>query len=85
MTTSSRTTRPDVVVRSKEREFTEEAFRPSCNIFDRLGRSKGEDMRTHLEVKCTSRPPEGEKIFFSPINDEINKLRARLKKLAANG
>ena len=42
-------------------------------------------MRTYLEASCnlaTSRRRE-ELSFVSPINDEINQLRARLEKLAA--
>ena len=85
MTTSGRTTRPDEIVKSREREPTEDALRMSPNVFDRFGRSKGEDMHTYLEARvnsATSRRREDLSIV-SPINDEINKLRARLKKLVA--
>ena len=85
MTTLGRTTRPDAVLRSKERKFIEEALRLSSNVFDRLGRSRGEDMCTHLEVKCTlatSRRREDLPVIY-PINDEINELRARLEKWEA--
>ena len=61
------------------------ALRSSRNVFDRLGRSQREDMRMHLEVRhtlATSRRRE-ELPVVSPINDEVNELRARLKKLAA--
>ena len=54
-------------------------------MFDRIGRNKDEDMRTHLDARhnlATSRrrddPPT-----FSPLNDEINELRDRLEKLMA--
>ena len=54
-------------------------------MFDRLGQSIGEDIRTHLEARRTSatfrRRQEG--AVVSPVNDEINELRARLEKLAA--
>ena len=72
-------------MKSQEREITEDALRLSRNIFDRLGRGRGEDMGTHLEarrISATSRRREYLPIV-SPINDEINELRVRLKKLAA--
>ena len=72
MTILGRIIRPDAIVKSQEREITEDDLRPSCNVFDRLGQSRGEDMRTYLEVRRTS-----------ATNDEINELRARLEKLAA--
>ena len=78
-------TRPDVIVKSQEMEITKDALRPSRNIFDRLGQSRREDMRTHLEVRrtsATSRRREDLPVVF-PINNEINELRARLEKLAA--
>ena len=54
-------------------------------MFDRLGRSRGEDIRAHLEARCTSATSRRrqEEAIVSLVNDEINKLRARLKKLAA--
>ena len=81
----SRTTRPDSIVRSWERGVTEDALRPSSNVFDRLGRSREEDMHTHLEVRHTSVTSIRRELLpvISLINDEINKLRARLKKLVA--
>ena len=42
-------------------------------------------MQTHLEVRralATSRKRQEEAVI-SPVNDEINKLKARLEKLAA--
>ena len=63
----------------------EEALRSSWNIFDRLSRSRGEDMHTYLEARrnsATSKRIEDLPII-SLINDKINELRARLKKLAA--
>ena len=85
MTASGRTSRPDAIVKSQEREITEDALKLSCNIFDRLGRSIGEDMLTHLEAKYTSVTSKRREDLpvVSPINDEINELRARLEKLAA--
>ena len=56
---------------------------PSCNVFDKLGRSRGEDMHNHLEARrnsATSRRREDLSIL-SPINDKINELRARVEKL----
>ena len=85
MTASGCTTRPNAIVKSWEREITEDALRPSCNIFDRLERSRGEDMRTHLDVRntsVTSKRREDLQVVY-PINDEINELKARLKTLAA--
>ena len=79
------TTRLDTVAKSQKREPTKDTVRPSCNVFDRLGQSRGEDMRTHLEARrnsVTSRRRE-ELSIVSPINDEINELRARLKELVA--
>ena len=68
-------------------EIMEDALKLSRNVFDRLGRSRGEDMdmRMYLEARQTfviSRRRE-DLPFVSSINDEINELRARLKKLAA--
>ena len=85
MTTLSRTTRPDAIVRSREKEVIEEALRSSCNVFDRLGQSRGEDMRIHPEVRWTSVTSRRREdlLVVSLINDEINELRARLEKLAA--
>ena len=42
-------------------------------------------MRTHLEARRTSTTSRRrqEEAVVSPINDEINELRAKLKKLAA--
>ena len=85
MTALGSTTRPDAIVKSREREIAEDALRPSRNVFDRLGRSRGEDMRTPLEARrtsATSRRREDLPIV-SLINDEINELRVRLEKLAA--
>ena len=85
MTASSRTTRPDAVVKSWERKPTEDILRPSRNVFDRLSRSKGEGMCTHLEARhnsATSKRREDLPIV-SPINDKINEMRARLEKLVA--
>ena len=79
------TTRPEAPMKSWEREPTEDALRLSRNIFDQLGRNRDKDMRTHLEAKCdsaTSRRREDIPIV-SPINDEINELKARLEKVAA--
>ena len=72
-------------MKSWEREITEDALRLSCNVFDRLGRSKGEDMTTYPEARhtlVTSRRREDLPVV-SPINNEINELRVRLEKLAA--
>ena len=82
---SGRTTRPDTVTKSREREPTEDALRPLRNIFERLGRSRGEDMRTHLEARRNSMTSKRREdlLIVSPINDEINELRARLEKLEA--
>ena len=62
-----------------------DALRPLRNLFDRLGQSRGESMRMHLKVRCTSATSRRieELPIVSPINDEINKLRVRLEKLAA--
>ena len=82
---SGHTTRPDALMKSREREPTEDAFRPSCNVFDRLGRNKDEDMRTHLEARrnsVTSRRREDLSII-PLITEKINELRARLEKLVA--
>ena len=70
---------------SQERGVTEDAHRPSRNVFDRLGRSQGEDMSKHLEARstlATSRMREEEPVV-SPVNEKINELKARLEKLAA--
>ena len=85
MTALGHTVRPGTVVRSQERGIIEDAYRPSCNMFNRLGRSREEDMCTHLEARCTSATfkRRGEEPVISPVNDEINELRARLEKLAA--
>ena len=85
MTTSGRIARPDAIMKSQEKEPIKDALRLLRNIFDRLGQSRGEDMRTHLEARhnsATSRRREDLSIV-SPINDEINELKARLEKLAA--
>ena len=82
-TTPGRTTRLDALMRSREMEPTEDALRPLHNVFDRLGRSGGEDIRTHLEARhnlATSRKREDLSVV-SLINDKISELRARLKKL----
>ena len=84
-TSSGRTTRPEAAIRSQEREPIEDTLRSSCNVFDRLGRNRDEDMCIHLEARrnsTTSRKREDLPVI-SPINDEINELRARLKTLAA--
>ena len=85
MITSGCTTTPDAIVKSWEMEITKDALRPSHNVFDRLGRSRGEDMHTHLEARRTSITSikREELPVVSPINDEINELRAKLEKLAA--
>ena len=83
-TTSGCTTRLEAPIKSREREPTEDALRPSHNIFNRLGRNRDEDMRTHLEARhnsATSRRREYLPIAFV-INDEVNEMRARLEKLA---
>ena len=85
MTALGRIARPDAIMESQEKEPIEDALRLLRNIFDRLGQSRGEDMRTHLEARhnsATSRRREDLPIVF-PINDEINELKARLEKLAA--
>ena len=72
-------------MRSQERESIEDVLKLSCNVFDQLGQSRGEDMRTHLESRhnsATSRRRKDHPII-SPKNDEINKLKAGLEKLAA--
>ena len=82
MTVSGRTTRPDTIAKSHEREPTEDALRPSRNVFNRLGQSRGKDICTHLEARhnsMTSRRREDLPIV-SPTNDEINELRPRLEK-----
>ena len=63
----------------------EDALRLSCNVFNQLGQSRGEDMHTHLKARCnsvTSRKRE-ELPIISPINDKINELRVKLQKLVA--
>ena len=83
MAASGCTTRPDAIVKSRENEIIKDALRPLHNVFNRLGQSRGEDMRTHLEARrtsVTSRRREDLSVV-SPINDEINELRARLEKL----
>ena len=77
-TVLGRTVRPSAIARSQ-------AHRSSRNVFDRLGRSRGEDMRTHLEVSHTSTTSimRQEEAVISSFNDKINELRARLEKLAA--
>ena len=85
MTTSGRNTRPDTIMKSREREPSKDTLRPSHSVFNRLGRSRGEDMHTHLEARrnsATSRRREDLSIV-SLINDKINNLRVRLEKLAA--
>ena len=85
MTALDRTTRSDAILKSQEREITGDALKLSRNIFDRLARSREKDMRTHLEARrtlVTSRRREDLSVV-SPIKDEINELRARLKNLAA--
>ena len=59
--------------------------RPSRNVFDRLDQDRRADMRTHLDVRRASAISRRrqEEVVVSPINDEINELRARLEKLAA--
>ena len=72
-------------MKSQEREPTKNALKPSCDVFDRLGRNRDEDMHTHLEARrnsMTSRRKE-DLLIVCPINNEINELRARLEKLAA--
>ena len=84
-TASGHPNRPKAPMRSWERELTKDTIRSSRNVFDRLSRNVDEDMRTHLEARSnsmTSRKREDLPVV-SPINDEINELRARLKKLAA--
>ena len=80
MTASGHTTRPNAIGKSREREIIEDALRPSHNVFDRLGRSRGKDMRTHLEASRTSATSRSKEdlLVVSPINDEINELKARL-------
>ena len=70
-------------MKSQENEPTEDAPRPSHNVFDQLGQNKDEDMRTHLDAShnsATSKRKDNPS-SFSPLNDEINKLRERLEKL----
>ena len=60
-TTLGYTTRPEALMKSWEREPIEDALRPSDNIFDRLGRNRDDDLRTHLKVRrnlVTSRREE---------------------------
>ena len=85
MIASGHTTRPDAIVKSQETEITKDALRPSRNVFDRLGQRKEEDMRTHLEARHSLATFRRRKdlLVVSPINNEKNELRARLKKLAA--
>ena len=54
-------------------------------MFNRLGRTQGEDRRTYLEAKRTSATSRRrqEEAVVSPVNDEINELKAQLEKLAA--
>ena len=83
--TSGCSTKPDTIAKSRAREPTEDVLKLSPNVFDQLGRSICEDMCTHLEARrnsVTSRRREDLPII-SPINDEINELRARLEKLVA--
>ena len=79
------TIRPSAIVRSQERGITEDAHRLSRNVFNQLGRSRREDIHTHLKARCTSATSRmrGEELVVSLVNDEINELRARLEKLAA--
>ena len=63
----------------------EDPNRPSCYVFDRLGQDRRDDMWTHLDERhasVTSKKRQ-EGVVVSPVNDEINELRARLEKLAA--
>ena len=72
-------------MKSRERELTEDALKPSRNVFDRLGQNRNEDMCTHLETRhnsMTSRIRDNLPAF-SLINDDINELRDRLEKHAA--
>ena len=83
MTALGRTTKLGAIIRLWERGTTEDAHRPSRNMFDRLGQSREENMRTYLEARRTSVTSRrrGEEPVVSLINDEINDLRARLEKL----
>ena len=85
MTALGHTTRLGAIVRSWERGITKDSYRSSHNVFDRLGRSREENMCTHLEARRTSATTRrrGEEPVVSLINDEINELRARLEKLAS--
>ena len=82
---SSRTMRPRATAKLQEKGIMEDPICPSRNVFDRLSQNRGEDMCTHLNARrtlVTSRRRQEEAVV-SPVNDEINKLRARLEKLAA--
>ena len=77
--------RPGATTRWQEKGVTEDPNRPLRNVFDRLGRDRREDMRTHLDARraLVISKRRQEEAVVSPVNDEINELRARLKKLAA--
>ena len=84
-TASGHTVRPRATTRSQEKGVTDDPNRSSYDVFDRHDQDRRKDMRTHLDARrasATSRRRQ-EEVVVSPINDEINELRARLEKLAA--
>ena len=78
-------TRLEAPMKSREREPTEDALRPSSNEFDRLGWNRDKDMRTYLETRYDSATfkSRDDLLAFYPINDKINKLKDKIDKLAS--
>ena len=70
---------------SQEKEQIGGGLKPTHNVFDRLGQNVEEDLCFHLDARRTSASlNKNDMPTFSPEHDEINELRKRLNKLAAN-
>ena len=84
-TASGRPHRPEAPTRSWENEPIRDALKPARNVFDRISRNRDEDIRTYLEARhnSTTSKKRDDLPAFSPLNNEINELRDRLKKPGA--
>ena len=72
-----------VPLRSQEKERTRGGPKPTRNVFDRLCQNAEEDLRVHLDARRTLASSKKNNVpTFSPMHEEINKLRKRLDKLA---
>ena len=69
---------------SQEKKRTRRGPKPTRNAFDRLGQNAKEDLRVHLDARRRSASSKKNDVPpFSPMHEEINKLRKQLDKLVA--